>query len=208
VRCLVALLLAACSSSGVEDRSLPPAATAPPASPAASDKAPRFTWPVPDGWRSETIPFPLEFAPDIPHRGVEELRFAPDFFKPESPGYWTYAFAWIVTGATPLDLPRLERELTAYFRGLTAAVARDKKDLPPLDLDRIEVRIGSDGRGSARTFDAFGDGRQIDLDIAVRVQPCGPGRAVLVSAARRGQSPLTPSLEEVVQSFRCEGKGS
>jgi hypothetical protein len=158
---------------------------------------------VPDGWRSETIPFPLEFAPDIPHRGVEELRFAPDFFEPEAPGYWTYAFAWVVTGESALDLGTLARELTAYFRGLTAGVAEGKKDLPPLDLDRIQVRIGPDGRGSVVTFDAFGDGRQIDLDIVVTVQPCGSGKVVLVSAARQGQKSLNPSLAEVVGSFKC-----
>jgi hypothetical protein len=26
---------------------------------------PSFTWPLPEGWKAETIPFPLEFAPDV-----------------------------------------------------------------------------------------------------------------------------------------------
>src|SRR5262245_33462421 len=34
-----------------------------------------FQWPIPEGWQHETIPFPLEFAPDLPYQGVEELRF-------------------------------------------------------------------------------------------------------------------------------------
>jgi hypothetical protein len=159
---------------------------------------------VPAGWRSETIPFPLEFAPEIPHRGVEELRFAPGFFQPDAPGYWTYAFAWVVTGDSALDVPTLGRELTTYFRGLTAAVARDKKDLPPLDVDRIEARLGADGRGSVVTFDAFGDGRQVDLDVTVAIPPCGAGMGVLVTAAPRAGSSLSPSPQEVVRSFRCE----
>lgn len=194
---LAASLLFACQSkSGDKDEATPAAA------------APGFTWPVPAGWRGETIPFPLEFAPDIPHRGVEELRFAPGFFDPAAPGYWTYAFAWVVTGERPLDPARLARELTAYFRGLTAAVAGGKKDgLPPPDLDRVEVRLEPDGRGTVRTFDAFGDGRQIDLDVAVVVQPCGSGKAVLFSAVRRGQPPLSPSVDEVVRSFRCDPGG-
>ena len=29
---------------------------------------------MPAGWKSETIPFPIEFAPLLLHRGVEELR--------------------------------------------------------------------------------------------------------------------------------------
>jgi hypothetical protein len=167
-------------------------------------EVPRFTWPLADGWRAETIPFPLEFAPDIARTGVEELRFAPGFFQPDAPGYWTYAFAWVVTDQRPVDPATLAGELTAYFRGLTRAVAADKKDLPPLDLARIEVRLGPDGRGSVHTFDAFGDGRAVDLEIAVSVLPCGAGRAILVSAARRGHPPIAPPLDEVVGSFRCQ----
>ncbi len=167
-------------------------------------EAPRFSWPMPAGWRSETIPFPLEFAPSIPHRGIEELRFAPGVFDPQAPGYWTYAFAWVVTDDRPLDMAAIAGELTTYFRGLTSAVAGEKKDLPPLDLDRIEARVGPDGRGTVHTFDAFGDGRAIDLDVAVAVRSCGTGRAVLVSAARRGEPPLAPSsVVDVVRSFRC-----
>ena len=37
---------------------------------------PSFFLPTPEGWRTETIPFPLEFAPEIKYEGLEELRFA------------------------------------------------------------------------------------------------------------------------------------
>src|SRR5262249_14460971 len=30
---------------------------------------PSFTWPLPEGWKTETIPLPLEFAPDVRHTG-------------------------------------------------------------------------------------------------------------------------------------------
>ena len=191
VALIVALVTAACGSSGSSKKKAPA-------------EPPRFTWPVPEGWRSETIPFPLEFAPDIARTGVEELRFAPGFFKPEAPGYWTYAFAWVVTDQRPVDMATLAGELTAYFRGLTRAVAADKKELPPLDLARIEVRLEPDGRGTVHTFDAFGDGRAVDLEVAVSVQPCGSGRAILVSAARQGQPPITPPVADVLRSFRCD----
>src|SRR5690348_7269453 len=57
------------------------------------------SWPTPEGWRREVIPFPLDFAPEIGYRGVEELRFAPRFFDPAAPTYWSYAFAWLLEGA-------------------------------------------------------------------------------------------------------------
>ena len=202
-RFLVAMLLAGCSSSGGAGEA-PPAPAQPPHE--TTTAAPSFTWPVPDGWRSETIPFPLEFAPSIPHRGVEEIRFAPGFFDPAAPGYWTYAFAWVVTGARAPDAATLGEELTTYFRGLAAAVASGKKDLRPIDVDRIRARIGGDLRGSVATFDAFGDGRAVDLEVKVTVQPCGSGQAVLFTAAPRGRPPISPSPAEVVRSFRCTGR--
>jgi len=198
---LIALLLAACGSGGGGS---PPAPAE--ASHETTTAAPSFTWPVPDGWRSETIPFPLEFAPSIPHRGVEEIRFAPGFFDPAAAGYWTYAFAWVVTGAGALDAAALAEQLTTYFRGLTAAVASGKKGLPPLAVDRIQAQLGADLRGSVTTFDAFGDGRAVDLEVTVTVQPCGSGRAVLFTAAPRGRPPIRPSPAEVVRSFRCSGR--
>jgi len=46
---------------------------------------------VPAGWRSEVIPFPLDFAPAIHHGGLEDLRFPPGMFDPRSPDYWSYS---------------------------------------------------------------------------------------------------------------------
>src|SRR3954469_12003229 len=52
---------------------------------------PSFTWPLPEGWKAETIPFPLDFAPDLRHTGVEELRFSPGFGDPAAPDNWNLA---------------------------------------------------------------------------------------------------------------------
>src|SRR5262249_653024 len=51
----------------------------------ATAPAAKLEWPLPEGWRSETIPFPLDFARDLPLEGVEELRFAPGMFKTDRP---------------------------------------------------------------------------------------------------------------------------
>ncbi|MCT4624921.1 MAG: hypothetical protein N4A46_14965 [Schleiferiaceae bacterium] len=39
---------------------------------------------APPEWKSEIIPFPIGFAQDIPLKGIEELRFAPNWNNPES----------------------------------------------------------------------------------------------------------------------------
>jgi hypothetical protein len=41
-------------------------APAPSPVPAQDAGAAAFDWPLPDGWKGETIPFPLGFAPDLP----------------------------------------------------------------------------------------------------------------------------------------------
>src|SRR5688572_27371536 len=122
---LLALLLVACSSG------------APPAPPAADPP-----WPVPSGWRTEVIKFPLEFAPSIAHRGFEDLRFPPKFFDPASDDYWSYAFIWRTEDAAQLDAAGLGAELTAYFRGLIAAVDQKQRITA---RDEIVARATPDG---------------------------------------------------------------
>jgi hypothetical protein len=97
---------------------------------------PSFTWPLPTGWKAETIPFPLEFAPDVRHTGVEELRFSPGFGDPAAPDNWTYAFAWVLEDKAAFTAETLERELTAYFKGLSMACAGFSTTSVAADLRR------------------------------------------------------------------------
>src|SRR5690349_9032408 len=72
-----------------------------------ADAAPASSWDVPAGWRSELIPFPLAFAPDLAHHGVEEARFPPGVFDVFSTNYWAYAFAWRIDDPGPPDATAL-----------------------------------------------------------------------------------------------------
>src|SRR5262245_14582472 len=96
-------------------------------------------WPVPEGWRSELIPFPLEFAPSLPHHGLEEIRFAPGFFDPAAPGYWSYTFVWRLDTSPPFDDAVVAAELTTYFRGLIAAVD-EKHEIADRDLIVVHAK--------------------------------------------------------------------
>jgi hypothetical protein len=35
---------------------------------------PSFAWPSPEGWKTETIPFPLDFAPDVRRTSTRKYR--------------------------------------------------------------------------------------------------------------------------------------
>ncbi len=205
----VAFAVTACAAAA-------PAPVAAPTAPSPiAGAAPAFAWPVADGWRREAFPFPLEFAPTLPHVGTEELRFAPGFFEPTAPGYWTYAFVWVISDDGPLDAATLATELTAYFRGLSAAVVADRPDAPAVDLATISVALGDAGApaagaslslaGTIATIDVFVTNAPVALEVTLTVQPCGAGRAlVLLASPRPRPDPIRDALDAVGASFRCD----
>ena len=77
---------------------------------------------APDGWRGETIALPPGFAPGMKLRGVEEIRFAPGMFKPESDAFFSYVFVFRLGAKKNLPLKTVEKEILVYYRGLAKAV--------------------------------------------------------------------------------------
>jgi hypothetical protein len=177
-----------------------PGATAPPP---AAPAAPASPWPTPDGFRGETIPFPLDFAPGVTHQGVEELRFAPGFFDPAAPGYWSYAFVWRTDDPAALDAAAVGAELTTYFRGLIDAVDRTREIS---ERDAIAVRATPAGARftlSAHVYDAFKTKQPLDLVGWAQRGACGAGalwRFVLAPAA----SALRPALDALAAAAACD----
>jgi hypothetical protein len=162
---------------------------------------PVVTWELPAGWKSEVIPFPLGFAPAIAHTGVEELRFPPGFYKPESPGYWSYAFVWRTTDPAALDSAQLAAELTLYFKGLITAV--DEKN-GVKDKEAIAVTAAGPGPRfelTAHVFDAFGDGRVVDLTGWAERVGCGSG-AIWVFAL----APATTAIRAEIDRLATAAK--
>lgn len=194
------LALAACGGGGGGGSAAPAPAPASPAPPAADP-----AWPVPPGWRSEVIKFPLDFAPSIAHRGFEDLRFPPGFFDPAAEGYWSYAFIWRTEDPAELDAAALGAELTAYFRGLVAAVDEQKRVTAP---DEIVASATPDGaarfRLAAHVFDAFKTAAPLDLVGFAERRPCRTG-ALWVFVLAPAASKLRPQLEELARAARCAG---
>src|SRR5690348_9460867 len=125
-------------------------------------------WPLPAGWRSEVIPFPLDFAPTLAHRGVEEIRFPPGFFDPASPARWSYVFAWRLDDPAELAPDALAAELTAYFPGLVHAV-------DPARTEPVSVQVSPQLAITAHLEDAFKTHAPIDLTGTAERRACGHG---------------------------------
>ena len=77
-----------------------------------------YALPLPEKWKSETIPFPIDFAPSIPYQGIEEIRFTPGWGDSNSNDYWSYTFLWFVDGAPQVNAGLLNTYVTSYFDGL------------------------------------------------------------------------------------------
>ena len=184
---------------------------------APAPAAPAFEWPKPEGWKTETIPFPLDFAPEIKLQGVEELRFAPGMFKPEAPGYWSYAFAWWLDGEPALGQAELERSLLSYFQGLITEVSKEKgRKIDPGHF-RVAVRPSSGApakeghtvqafAGTAELYDAFATGKPLSLNLEVWVWDCpvaGKRVALVLASPRPTSEPIWKDLAQRRDELLC-----
>ena len=98
---------------------------------------PGYTLPQPEKWGKEKIPFPIEFAPSIPFKGMEEIRFAPGWGNNKSEDYWSYTFVWFVEGAPVINQDSLKKYLTQYYTGLYFA---NQKESPTGDRNFTHVQ--------------------------------------------------------------------
>lgn len=182
------------------------------AAPLSQTSAQGFQWPRPTGWRTETIPFPLDFAPDIQHRGIVEVRFSPGFKDPAAEGFWSYAFVWWLEDDVPLTRELLADELTRYYFGLSKAVAGDKyvirADAFKADFtDEIATAPYSSAyRGTIESFEPFKTGKPIRLIVRIRVGKCEATkrRFVLVEASPQPtNAAIWSEISRVADGFKC-----
>ena len=160
-------------------------------------------WELPAKWRAEVIPFPLDFAPSIAHRGFEELRFPPGFFDPKAGDYWSYAFVWRTDDAANLDAKAVGDELTVYFRGLIAAVD-EKRQITARDSIVASAEKGSDGSFALRAhvFDAFKTAQPLDLTGWAERRACGTG-ALWIFVLAPARTTIRSQLDAIARGARC-----
>lgn len=167
-----------------------------------------FHLPTPEGWRTETLPFPLEFAPELEYQGLEELRFAPGMFQEGSADFWSYVFVWWVPEETRFETQRLQTDLEGYFRGLTTAVA-EARDFDPgepefeVQLEPIESSTPDpvQWEGTAATYDVFVSREPLQLGLRIDIIPC-PSQGHVAAIFLLSPQPRDHSIWEVLESFR------
>ena len=129
----------------------------------------------PANWQFERFALPPEFAPNIPYKGAEELRFSPGMFVKDSAGYFTYAFVAELDNINSISQDNIKDYLFEYFKGLCSSTAKQRK----LSIDTSKIAVSIDKNASAgkdahynATLDIFGvfaDGAPVRLDMEIKV---------------------------------------
>ncbi|AYB33550.1 hypothetical protein [Chryseolinea soli] len=119
----------------------------------AEKYVPSYALTIPQGWGVERMGVPIDFAPSIPYKGVEDLRFAPGWSNPKANDYWTYAFLWHLEGRPESNPQTIEKNLTAYYNGLIGRNI-EKRKIPKEKLVQVKVKIkqAATDKGDLQTY--------------------------------------------------------
>ena len=110
-----------------------------------------YELPIPKDWGIERFLIPISFAPQIPYKGVEDIRFAPGWAKAKSDDYWSYAFLWWLEGEIKINAKMIDSNLKTYYTGLISANGPDipKEKLVPVVTSFKEAKKEN---GDLKTF--------------------------------------------------------
>jgi len=160
---------------------------------------PPYQFEVPAGWGHERIPFPIEFAPSIDYKGVEDLLFMPGWADPASPEHWSYAFLWWLDGTQTFNLDKINTYLAAYYTGL---VSRNKHDR------NFSVMVTSMKRQDGTfqvgiTMPDYHTGKQIRLNCIIHVKELKNNTAVLFEVSPQPfKHRVWTELDKLVNGFK------
>lgn len=172
-----------------------------------------FEFPVPKGWQSENIKFPIEFAPSIIYTGTESLRFMPGFESAISQEYWSYSFLWWLDGKPAITDTSLMIDLRNYYQGLVQSNAKQKnipaaKLGPPLvEIHKVETSQPVDevfaGKIIFTDYMAVAQNK-ISLNCMITKKICGNHTAVLYKLSPQPlEQPVWKQLDSLGNQFKC-----
>lgn len=131
---------------------------------------------APDNWKSEIIPFPMEFAPEINFVGFADLRFSPGWSDSTSQEFWTYSFVWHIEKDSAMTENRLAENFNSYYDGLMLVGLKSKTDAT--DSNKLNktlclfVKTNKGFIGKIRVYDRFFTKDYITLNIKVKESFC------------------------------------
>jgi hypothetical protein len=109
--------------------------------------------PTPEKWGLERFLIPISFAPQIPYKGVEDIRFTPGWANAKNEEYWSYAFLWWLDGTPETTATIIADNLKAYYTGLIE-VNREGFKVPVDKITPVQTsfRETQTAKGDLKTF--------------------------------------------------------
>jgi hypothetical protein len=177
------------------------------------------TWKAPyylpvEGWGIERFPMPIDFAPAIPYKGVEDIRFAQGWGESGNQNYWSYSFLWYIEGAQKINAEIIGKNLNAYYDGLIGRNI-EKRNIPADMITKTNTRISKLGKpqgsdeatysGTVSMLDYMAK-KPMVLNCMVHVIKC-PGMINTIVFHQLSPQPFTnpvwTKLKELRERFDC-----
>ncbi|MFL5809281.1 MAG: hypothetical protein ACJ749_07145 [Flavisolibacter sp.] len=167
---------------------------------------------IPKGWDVERFLIPIEFAPVINYKGVEDIRFTPGWGKKETNDYWSYAFLWYLDSTINFDSKTFESNLTAYYTGLININVDKTKLTDKLVPVEVSVKERSVEKDDAKTFEGtvsmsdFLTQKPIKLNLLIHVKYCeGPGKTLIFHelSPKPYSDKVWTGLDQLWTDFKC-----
>jgi len=180
---------------------------------AANCQQATYTLPLPEKWGVEKIPFPIEFAPLIPLKGNEEIRFTPGWGDSKSDEYWSYAFIWFVDGTPHIDNKTLQLYFTQYFNGLFKANQKPNAPAPPADFIKVSFTKAPADANDQETYNGtintlnFLTGSALTLNVKAHVRnfsALGKSALLFELSPQNYQHPVWNKLDGIVTGFKIK----
>ena len=130
------------------------------------------------GWGIERFLIPISFAPSIPYKGVEDIRFTPGWAKKTTNEYWSYVFLWYLDGTVALDAKTIENNLKAYYTGLIKVNSDSSKIADKLFRVTSSIRSRNTEKGDLKTFEGsvtmldYMSKQPITLNVVIHIRTC------------------------------------
>lgn len=179
-----------------------------------------FQYQVPGYWTVDPrYTFPLTWAPGLKYMGFEDVGFSSGFDDTNSPEYHSYFFLWWLDHSVVFSSDALQKDLTAYYWGLSEQRGRNKDFTPEVSRVNVTLRPSPikdhpiDGKyiqgfeGSFTVYDRRG--QIIKLEAEIVSTSCGEvaGTEVLFFVSRLPRpSAFWNQLDAIRKSFACRVK--
>ena len=167
--------------------------------------------PVPEEWTIERFLIHISFAPQIPYKGIEDIRFSPGWVKATSDEYWSYAFLWYLDGKVMMNAGVIEKNLEDYYTGLVTVNGSNipsEKVIPVMTAFRKGKKLKGDVKtyiGTIMMMDYIQQ-KPITLHCKVHTKSCAGDNHTFMFFELSPQ-PLVhdvwKSLDQLCEEFRC-----